>query len=83
VVDRRGEPIRVGDRIRFQHTTGPYGQTAISEALVTEKHFQNCNIAVAQLYMDWDYPGARRMVAYHRNTDWDHSHETWAEVVSR
>lgn len=79
MVDRNDRRIQVGDRIRYQHCTGSYGQTAVSEAVVTESHYPYGQIGSAAFYLDF---GASVLRGYHRHDDWEHGHETWVEVLT-
>jgi hypothetical protein len=77
-VDRNGRTICVGDRIRFQHCTGPYGQTRISEGVVDREHYEYGAIGSATLHYD---ATARVMRGRHTHSDYEHGHETWIEVI--
>ena len=76
--DRNGKPIHVGDRIRYQHCIGPYGQTAISETIVTQAHYQYGMIDGANF--DFDFK-RRFLVGYSKHEDCEHGHETWVIVL--
>ena len=76
--DRNGKPIHVGDRIRYQHCVGRYGQTAISETVVTQAHYPYGQIANAGFHLDW---GRNVLVGYYKHDDVEHGHETWVEII--
>lgn len=76
--DRNGKPIHVGDRLRYQHCVGRYGQTAISEAFVALPHYPYGQIDSANF--DFDFK-RRVLVGYHKHDDFERGHETWVEII--
>ena len=72
-----GKPIHVGDRLRYQHCVGPYGQTTISETFVALPHYPYGQIADARFDLDWK---RKVLVGYHKHVDFEHGHETWVEI---
>lgn len=82
VFDRHGTRIHVGDTLRAKVCTGPYGQTKIVTAVVTDAHWQYCqmNVPGNLIGTAFDFK-ARVLRCYHKHEDYEHGHETWAEVV--
>lgn len=78
MLDRNGRRIKLGDRIRYQHCVGRYGQTSISEALVDKPHYQYGEIEGAVFHLDFSADVLR---GYNKFDDWEHGHETWVEVI--
>ena len=83
MLDRNDRQLHVGDRIRAQVVTGPYGQTAIVETTVTRAHepYGQIQVANTQGIIAFHY---RNGVLMGRSVhkDYDHGHETWVEIIS-
>lgn len=89
VVDRHGVRIKVGDRLRAQVCVGRYGQTRLIETVVEQAHWplgQYCTQDGGKGKETYVIPvrldGKVRVLhcaTVHR--DYEHGHETWAEVV--
>lgn len=84
MLDRHGRQIEVGDRLRAQVCIGPYGQTKVVEVVVTEAHWPYCAIygtgpkECISTTFDFDQ---RVLRCATRHVDFEHGHETWAEVL--
>lgn len=78
IFDRHGRQIRVGDRLRAQICTGPYGQTKIVEVEVRSAHWTYCQEGGVNAEYD---RASNTLRCYHRHVDFEHGHETWAEVI--
>jgi hypothetical protein len=78
MVDRYGTRLHVGDTIRYQHCTGPYGQTRIGTTVVTESRYDYPMIGHAGFEHD-SKTGTLR--GYRKHEDFEHGHEKWVEVV--
>jgi hypothetical protein len=92
ILDKHGKRIHVGDRIRAQICVGRLGQTRIVETTVTEAHWQYCSMSVPYRMFEggaeqWgtigtEYDFADKVLrCYHEHRDFEHGHETWAEIV--
>jgi len=78
MLDRHGHQIHVGDRLRYQHCTGRYGQTSISETVVTQPHYPYGSIDSAHFHLDFDHLVLR---GFHHHDDFEHGHTTWVEIL--
>jgi hypothetical protein len=84
IVDRFGQRLYVGDRVRAQCCVGPYGQTCVIEATVTEAHWPLCQLnppAHPRCVIDTTFDHAHQILRCARtHRDVEHGHDTWAEV---
>ena len=84
VFDRHGRPVYLGDTLRCQHRTVPYGQTRIDTMTVTQAHWQYGTHGFARCELDFSQKNPRsKAICYHKFVDYEHGHETWAEVVEK
>lgn len=79
MVDRNRRRIRVGDVLRFQRCSGPYGQTERGTVTVTDSHYPMAYIGGAPFHYDF---GTGYLVGAHEHRDYEHGHQTWVEVVA-
>lgn len=82
VFDRHGERIHVGDTLRAQCCVGRYGQTRIITFKVKEAYWPYCQQCVEGCVVGTDYDrDAEALRCAHVHNDFEHGHETWAEIV--
>jgi hypothetical protein len=83
VLDRHGRPLRVGDRLLAQVCVGPYGQTERIEATVQDAHWQYCQMVVNGRVIGTEFDRAAQVLRCARTwNDYEHGHQTWAEVTT-
>jgi hypothetical protein len=84
IVDRHGTRIHVGDRLRAQVSVGRYGAVKVVEHTITEKeaHWPLCFLDVQQGLITTRYdPAAKQLECHDVFHDYEHGHETWAEII--
>lgn len=79
IVDKHENRIHVGDKIRYQYCSGPYGQTAIGQTIVTKNHYHYPQIDRANFTFDFN---KRILVGFKHHDDIEHAHKTWVEICN-
>jgi hypothetical protein len=83
IFDRFGARLHVGDRLRAQCCVGRYGQTRIIETTVTDAHWDYCQMNTQGCVISAEFDFAADVLrCRHVHRDYEHGHETWAEVIS-
>lgn len=84
IYDRNGVRVCLGDTIRAQVCVGPYGQTRVIEGIVDQAHWQYCSFCIngksVSTTIDFELD---RLVCHRVHNDFEHGHETWAEVIKK
>lgn len=91
--DRNGVQICLGDKLKAQVCTGPYGRVEVFDFDVPNEHYQHGILTTAvpgpKQVASFAFepvtgrPDIKADVGYRRNNDFEHAHEQWAEVVVR
>ena len=86
--DADAKPIHVGDRLEWQETSGPYGQTERGCGTVTHAEMLYGMIRTdgGCVETHWEMSpkdGPEGLYCRHENQSFDHAHRTWARIVSR
>ena len=86
VFDCNGTPIHVGDKLKWQATAGPYGQTKMGSGKVTSAALV-CGSIVTDgglVSCEWEWKpkdGPEGLYCRRENHSYDHGHKTWARIV--
>jgi len=72
--DRAGRALALGQRVRIQHCVGRYGQTQVSEGIITD-------MGPGGVTLDNTRWVTVSPNGYHRHQDFEHGHEVWTKIV--
>lgn len=84
--DRHGVQLCVGDYVRAQVLAGRYGRTKIVEGRVLESHLPYGQFGAkldgqsSEVFLNAHFISGFD-IGYMCNTDFEHGHETWCEIV--
>lgn len=86
VFDCNAQPIRLGDKLVWQETSGPYGETEQGAGTVTSEDLLYGSIVtdggLVSTHWEWHPPdGPEGLYCRHQNHTYDHGHKTWAKLA--